>query len=187
MNFKIACQTHEKITSFEVFGPAANHLDSIARYVRAKVTGPQGVVLDIRAVTTRPAADKVFIHILKYPATICLRKIALVDLNENRRFGSLYERLVRTRGYQARLFSDIAMANEWLLSDDATSKANRSRLGSLIHVPRVLRRSLNPIRSWHNSFSKIFFLKGWRDLWVRLPLVSRVRVRTARSNLASIA
>jgi hypothetical protein len=148
MSFRIACQAHEMGPCFEVFGEVANHLDSIARYVRAKATDRQAVLLDIRAVTTRPSADKVFIHVLKYPS-VCLRKIALVDLTENRRFCSLYEQLVRTRGYQVRFFGDVEKANEWLSGDDTSSKASRNRFGVLSQALTALRQSLNPMRIVH--------------------------------------
>lgn len=110
----------------------------------------QGIVLDIRAVTTRPRADKIFIHVLKYP-TVCLRKIALVDLNENRWFYSLYERLVRKRGYQVRFFAEIQAANEWVLSNAAISKANPSVFGFFTHVVAVLRHTVNPMRLLHGT------------------------------------
>ena len=148
MSFKIACLTHEKATCFQVFGGIANHLDSIALYVMAKAAGRRGVVLDIRAVTTRPGADKVFIHVLKYP-TVCFRKIALVDVKENRRYWSLYERLVRTRGYQVRFFGDIEMASEWLSGDDATLNASHSRFSFASQVLTVLRQILNSTRPLH--------------------------------------
>lgn len=145
MSFKISYQTSANIPRFEVFGEAANHLDSIARYVRAKVADQKGIVLDIRAMTTRPRADKVFIHVLKYP-TVCLRKIALVDLNDNRWFCSLYERLAQKRGYRVRFFGDVEMANEWLLSDDAESKASQGCFGFLGQVVTILRHSAKPAR-----------------------------------------
>lgn len=146
MSFRISCETREKITYFKIVGEAANHLDSIARYVRAKVADRRGFVVDIRSVTARPLADKVFIHVLKYPPG-CLRKLALIDGNENRPFCALYQRLARTRGYQVRYFDDVDTANQWVSSDEPLACHGRwSFLGNGL---TVLRHSLNPMRLLH--------------------------------------
>lgn len=153
MGRKSSCETYEKLTYFKIVGEAANHLDGIARYVRAKLAARQGFVLDIRAVTTCPRADKVFIHVLKYPPG-CLRKIAVVGLSENRTFCSLYETLVRTRGYRARCFCDVEMANQWVLNDDAPVQGSSRRLGWLSHTLAIVRHSLNPMRLLHATTSR---------------------------------
>lgn len=147
MSLKMNCETQEKLTYFKIVGEGAN-LDSIARYVRAEVADRHGFVVDIRAVTTRPRADKVFIHVLKYPPG-CSRKIALIDLNTNHSFCSLYEQLARTRGYRARCFADLEMANRWVLNDDAPSQARCNRWGFLEHGLTFLGHSLNPMRLLH--------------------------------------
>src|SRR5690348_7410684 len=147
MSFTITCDTHQAVPCFQVSGSAANHLDSIARYIKAKALGRQGFVLNIRGVTTRPLAGKLFIHVLKYPPG-SFRKIALVDLDENRAFCSLYEHLARTRGYQVCSFGDMDMANEWLLCGEAPPNVTRRRI-DLIHGLALLRHSLNPMRLLH--------------------------------------
>ena len=148
MALRISFHTHEKIPCFKVFGELANHLDSIARYVGNSVSSPQGFVLDIRAVTARPLADKVFIHVLKYPPGLAC-KFALVDLKENLRFCSLYERLAGTRGYRVRHFASIEMAYRWLLSEGVPPKASHSRFNFLTHGLTLVRRSLNPAHQLH--------------------------------------
>jgi len=147
MSFRISCQTHQRVPCFEVSGGAANHLESIVRFVQAQAVGSQAFVLDIRAVTTRPLADKLFIHVLKYPPGL-LRKIAVVDRKENRAFCSLYERLVCTRGYQVRFFGDVERATEWLRGDDPPPKASRNRL-AFFQGLTLLRHVFNPIRLLH--------------------------------------
>ena len=151
MSFRISCRTQQTVPCFEVSGEAANHLDSIVRYVKAKALGRQGFVLDIRAVTKRPPAGSLFIHVLKYTPGFS-RKIALVDVEENSAFCSLYERLVRTRGYRVRIFDNVQMANEWLLRDDAPCKTRGARL-DFVQGLRFLRHSLNPMRLLHAATS----------------------------------
>ena len=151
MSFRISCHTQQTVPCFEVSGEAAHHLDSMVRYVKAKAPGPQGFVLDMRAVTTRPLAGSLFIHVLKY-APGSSRKIALVDAEENSAFCSLYERLVRTRGYRVRVFDNLENANKWLLRDDAPCKAKGGRFG-FIHGLTLLRHSLNPMRLLHAATS----------------------------------
>lgn len=159
MSFKIACQANEKAPCFEVSGEIANHLDSIGRYISAKADDRHGVVLDIRPVTIRPSADKLFIHVLKYPA-VCSRKIALVDLTENRRFWSVYKQLVCTRGYQVHICGEVKTAIEWLLSDRPVSEANRSRIRFLTQLPAILLQSLNPMNLVHAKPGLSNFLFG---------------------------
>lgn len=151
MSFRISCHTQQTVPCFAVSGEAAHHLDSIVRYVKAKAPGRQGFVLDIRAVTTRPLAGSLFIHVLKYAPGFS-RKIALVDVEENRAFCSLYERLVRTRGYRVHVFDNPEKANEWLLCDDVPCKTTGGRF-EFLHGLTLLRHSLNPMRLLHAETS----------------------------------
>jgi len=148
MSCKIRCETYEKCTYFKIVGEAGNHLDSIARYVRAKATDRRGIVMDIRALTIRPRADEVFIHVLKYPPGAS-RKIALIRLNKNHSVCSLYEQLARTRGYRACCFDDLESANRWVVNDDGPLQVRCNRWSFLAHGLTILRHSLNPLRLRH--------------------------------------
>lgn len=153
MSFASSCQTYEEFPCLKSFGEVANHVESIARYLKSKVADRRGFILDMRDVVTMPLADEVFIQVLKYPFG-CMGKIALVDLGENRSFCSLYERLVRTRGYQARCFTDLEMANRWLLNDDIPSKDRRTRYAFLTQGLMALTHCLSSLHLLHAANSR---------------------------------
>ena len=148
MSFRIACHMDEKCPCFEIIGEAADHMDRIARYVNGKSPNREGIMLDLRAVTKKPAADQLFIHVLKYPNG-CHRKIALIDLKENRAFFQLYECLVRTRGYQAQLFGDRETAYDWLQKGNIPPRAHPPRVHSVRHTLAAFGQSVNPMRLLH--------------------------------------
>lgn len=143
MGFKIACQSIDRILCFEVFGALSGHLDSLAKYVKAKAACRNSVVIDIRGVTKRPGADGLFIHVLKYPSS-CSCEIAVVDFQENRIFCLLFERLLRTRGYQICASSDEDTAKGWLLTGRALSTKEHLRL--VRQILAAVKNRLNPIR-----------------------------------------
>lgn len=147
MGLKIACQNVDRTLCFVVFGTLSGHLDSLAKYVKAKAARRNRVLIDIRGVTKRPAADKLFIHALKYPST-CSCNIALLDCQENRTFCLLCERLLQTRGYQVCSFSNEEVARGWLLTGGAQS----TRKGYVYLARQILAKVkhwLNPMRLSH--------------------------------------
>ena len=152
MSFRISWRPQQTAACFEVCGEIANHLDSIMRYVKTKAVGRPSLLLDIRGATKRPLADKLFIHVLKYPPGF-RQRIALVDLKEHGAFCSLYARLVRSRGYQVRFFGDVDVANEWLRGGDLPPKASRSRV--FCQGLTLLRHSFNPIRLLHATTTSL--------------------------------
>src|SRR5262249_10960648 len=147
MGLKIACQSIDRTLCVEVFGTLTGHLDSLAKYVKAKAVRRNSVLIDIRGVTKRPGADKLFIHALKYPS-ICSCKIALVDFQENRTFCLLFQRLLQTRGYQICSFSDEETARSWLLTG-RTLSATKERFYLTRQILTAVKYRLNPIRLSH--------------------------------------
>ena len=144
MGFRIACQCVSTNLCFEVFGTLSDHLETLAKYVRGKAVSHKNVLIDIRGVTQRPGAGKLFIHVLKYPST-CSCTIALVDFQENRMFCQLFERLLQTRGYQVCCFSDETTARDWLLRDHARS-TTKEHCYSARQVLAAVKERLQPIR-----------------------------------------
>jgi|KBSMisStaDraftv2_1062788.scaffolds.fasta_scaffold41562_2 hypothetical protein len=147
MGLQIACQDVDRTLCFVVFGALSGHLDSLAQYVRAKAVRRNRILIDIRGVSKRPAADNVFIHALKYPST-CSCNIALLDCQENRTFCLLCERLLQTRGYQVCAFSNEETAWEWLL----TGRTQSTRKGCVYltrHILAKIKHWLNPMRLSH--------------------------------------
>lgn len=147
MGFRIACQSVDRTPCFVVFGALSGHLDSLAKYVKAKAPRRSGVLIDIRGVTRRPGADKLFIHALKYPSTCCCN-IALIDFQENRTVCLLFERLLQTRGYRVRFFSNEEAAWDWLL----TGRVQSTTKGHFYFARQILakvKHRLNPMRLSH--------------------------------------
>ena|SRR5215813_3187990 len=147
MGLKIACQMHERTLCFEVLGGLSDHLDSVARYVRGKAAHRDGVMVDIRGATRRPGADKLFIHVLKYPG-ICSCKIALVDFEENWVFCSLFEHLLRRRGYQICSFANVDTARQWL-STDLMPARPKHRMFLVRQILAAIKERLKPMRFSH--------------------------------------
>ena len=145
MSFRVTCRRNDKTVCFTVLGKVNNHMDSLAKYIKAKSDNREGVVIDIRGVTRRPEPDKLFIHILRYPST-CARKLAVVDLEENRAFSSLFEHLARTRGYEVCCFADIETAGNWLSNDHTPSNISPRRADNLGRILAVFRSRWNLTR-----------------------------------------
>jgi len=156
MGYKISCERGDKVLSFEISGNIKNHLDAVALYVRAQLTEAEtdGVLVDIRKANGRPGVGKLFLHILKYPPTRRGR-VALIDLEENHAFCSIYELLVRRRGYEIRSFPDSEVGKAWLVSNKTTTKRSepvRRLFDRLKTWPQVCLRLLLPRASIQNGY-----------------------------------
>src|SRR5215472_11151746 len=156
MGYKISCERGDKVLSFEISGNIKNHLDAVALYVRAQLTEAEtdGVLVDIRKANGRPGVGKLFLHILKYPPTRRGR-IALIDLEENHAFCSIYELLVRRRGYDIRSFLDFEAGRDWLGTNKTNTKNSqpvRRLLDRLRAWPQVCLRLLLPRASIQNGY-----------------------------------
>lgn len=155
MGYKISCERGDKVLSFEISGDIKNHIDAIAIYVRAQLTEAEtdGALVDIRKANGRPGVGKLFLHILKYPPARKGR-VALIDLEENHAFCSIYELLVRRRGYDIRSFLDSEAGRAWLGTNKTNTKKNRhvGRFVNRLKVwPQVCLRLLLPRESIHDG------------------------------------
>ena len=116
MAYKVAFRLDEDILYFEIAGNICNHIDSIAAYVRHRITESktQRVLLDLRNATGDPTPAKVFTHVLKYPPLHHI-DCALINREHNRELLLLYTKLMRYRGHRAQLFSSVDEGTAWLL------------------------------------------------------------------------
>ena len=128
MAYKVQFQLDEDILYFEIAGNICHHIDSIAAYVRCRISESrtQNVLLDLRNATGRPGAAKVFTHVLKYPPT---RQIhcALIHREHNRDFLLLYGTLMRHRGHKIQLFASKDEGTNWLLTGLECHVATRGK------------------------------------------------------------
>jgi hypothetical protein len=115
MAYTIRFQLQKNVLCFEVSGSICNHLDSIARYVTYRIAESKtaSVLLDLRHAVGRPGPAKLFIHVLRYPLMQHIQ-CALVDLEENHEFVSLYLKLVRHRGHAISFFANPDDGKAWL-------------------------------------------------------------------------
>ena len=118
MAYKIQYQLQENVLCFEITGSIRNHLDSISKYVMYRIakTRTEKVLLDLRYAADRPGPAKLFIHVLRYPLVRHI-KCALIDLEHNHEFVSLYLTLVRHRGHRIHFFADPDTGKAWLRTE----------------------------------------------------------------------
>lgn len=167
MGYKISCERGDKVLSFEISGDIKNHIDAIALYVRAQLTEAQtdGALVDIRKAIGRPGVGKLFLHILKYPPTGTGR-VALIDLEENHAFCSIYELLVRRRGYDIRSFLDFEAGRAWIVTNKTNTK-KRQHIGRFVNRlkawPQVCLRILLPRVSIHAVLFGHISIRGTPD------------------------
>ncbi|HEX4920561.1 MAG TPA: hypothetical protein VFV92_07460 [Candidatus Bathyarchaeia archaeon] len=115
MAYRIQFEPRENILCFEVIGSIRNHIDSLAKYVMYRIanTRMENVLLDLRSAADRPGPAKLFIHVLRYPVAQHIT-CALIDLERNREFVSLYAKLVQPRGHKIRFFDNPEEGTSWL-------------------------------------------------------------------------
>ena len=135
MAYKVQFRLDEYILYFEIAGSVCNHIDSIAAYVRYRISESrtQGVLLDLRNATGRPSPAKVFIHVLKYPPMHHI-DCALINQEHNRDCLLLYAKLMQHRGHRIQLFASIDEGTAWLLRGRESNVATNEK------SPSILRR-----------------------------------------------